>query len=156
MSRVSLQKARELWGHKITIASQSALQEGEDKWRIIHVGTHYVRVNCAIIVKDYQDCSQIEDNKAILEGMEKKRRRSGSVSYGTLSQLTALSGRPFQTRASSSVCGMRSMRSRRAERKSKSMRWTSAASAPHRIGIPRKPPPSYGIPSNSLRTDGGD
>ena len=52
MTRISRKKAEAEWGSELHVASLAALAKGDETFRILHDGTHGVKVNPKIRVRD--------------------------------------------------------------------------------------------------------
>jgi hypothetical protein len=64
--KMTYAEARARFGERLRIASLGAVVQGEDK-RIIHDGTHHVRVNSAIRVRDQDETPLHQDLLAVLD-----------------------------------------------------------------------------------------
>ena len=65
--RVSRADAEAEWGDKLAIAGLAAIAKGEDSWRVIHDGTHAVKVNPKIKVRDLVRYPSVAEQRRILE-----------------------------------------------------------------------------------------
>ena len=83
MVKMTLAEARKEFGEKLSVASLALIQEGPDKWRLIHDGTHGVLVNNRIRPLDRADSPTVMDISATNEDMAEWSQESG-VSLFTL------------------------------------------------------------------------
>ena len=67
LKRVSLADARAEWGDKLAIAGLAAIAKGEDSWRVIHDGTHGVKVNPYIRVRDQTRNPSVAEQRKVME-----------------------------------------------------------------------------------------
>ena len=77
----SVREARREYGDRLAIASLALIQEGPDKWRIVHDGTNGVRVNTRIRPRDQGDFPTVIDMKAILEEMSEEKDTLGTTFF---------------------------------------------------------------------------
>ena len=66
MQRIGLQEAKDLYGERLRIAAQGAIDKGDGSFRIIHDGTHGVQINNEIVVQDQITYSGPEDSESIM------------------------------------------------------------------------------------------
>ena len=67
MRRMTYGAAQAKYGTRLRVASLGALEQGEGEFRVIHDGTHGVRVNAAIRVRDKEACPSAHDLVAALD-----------------------------------------------------------------------------------------
>ena len=58
-------EARRKWGERLAIASLALIQEGPDKFRLVHDGTNGVGINNRIRCRDASDSPMVTDIKAV-------------------------------------------------------------------------------------------
>ena len=66
MRRMAKTQAVAEWGDRLHVASLAALAKSDDNFRILHDGTHSVRVNPKIKVRDQTRMPAISEKKKIL------------------------------------------------------------------------------------------
>ena len=64
-------EARQTWGERLHVAALAALAKGDDSFRILHDGTHKVRVNPQIRVRDQARTPTVAEQKVILNEVSK-------------------------------------------------------------------------------------
>ena len=67
MYRTTYKAAQDRFGSRLRVASLGAIEQREGEFRIIHDGTHGVRVNAAIRVRDQEACPSAHDLVAALD-----------------------------------------------------------------------------------------